>query len=57
VTPRSAVRLAWGLWGLAACLIAVGWLLLGWGMVMAAATLAVAALFQPASASLWLRSR
>jgi hypothetical protein len=57
VTPRSAVRLAWGLGGLAACLIAVGWLLLGWGMVMAAATLAVAALFQPASASLWLRSR
>jgi hypothetical protein len=74
VTPRSAVRLAWGLWGLAAGLLlaavalgpwlvlgyvgvqvvlslafltvgaflggrrpgnAVGWLLLGWGMVMA----------------------
>jgi hypothetical protein len=74
VTPRSAVRLAWGLWGLAAALMAaaivlgpwllpgyvgfqvvlslafvtvgaflggrrpanpVGWLLLGWGMVMA----------------------
>jgi hypothetical protein len=75
VTPRSAVRLAWGLWGLAAALLAaavaldpvqalrsvvgvlallsltfltvgaflsgrrpanaVGWLLLGWGMVMA----------------------
>jgi hypothetical protein len=74
VTPRAAVRLAWGLWGLAAVLLAaamvlgpwlllgyvgfqvvlslafitvgaflsgrrpsnpVGWLLLGWGMVMA----------------------
>jgi hypothetical protein len=82
VTPRSAVRLAWGLWGLAAGLIAagvavnpglaatgepgltgllslvfittgaflagrrpanpVGWLLLGWGMVMAYGTFTIA---------------
>jgi hypothetical protein len=80
VTPRSAVRLAWGLWGLAVALLAaalavnadlvvrgwegalavlslafltvgaflagrrpgnaVGWLLLGWGMVMAFGSLA-----------------
>jgi hypothetical protein len=78
VTPRAAVRLAWGLWGLALALLAaalavnavhawsysgvlavlslafltvgaflagrrpanaVGWLLLGWGMVMAFVTL------------------
>jgi hypothetical protein len=78
VTPRAAVRLAWGLWGLALALIAaalavnavhawsysgvlavlslafltvgaflagrrpanaVGWLLLGWGVVMAFVTL------------------
>ncbi|HJW60747.1 MAG TPA: hypothetical protein VJ931_14050, partial [Actinomycetota bacterium] len=79
MTPRAAVRLAWGLWGLAVALIAaavavnaalvvrswsgglallslafltvgaylagrrpgnaVGWLLLGWGMVMAFVTL------------------
>jgi hypothetical protein len=78
VSPRAAVRLAWGLWGLAVALIAagvvinpglavtgepgltgllslvfittgaflagrrpanpVGWLLLGWGMVMAYGT-------------------
>jgi Na+-driven multidrug efflux pump len=69
VTPRAAVRLAWGLWGLAVALL-VGVhaglvFLLGRllgpatgdsALAVAASTLAVAALFQPASATLWLRA-
>jgi hypothetical protein len=44
VSPRAAVRLAWGLWGLAVAL-------------RAAALVLDPAQVQPASASLWLRGR